>query len=220
LLSLFEVILRNALNEEITAHFSDPDWLTNQRTGFMSDPRLTYYDRRAGRTRLNGFFKNSVTKSIDDLGHAVTHGKIIADLKFGFWTAFFDNKVFGILTGCPIRIFNRLPPLTNRRIINSKLNEIREFRNSVYHNEPIIFSRNSAGNIIFDLTKANKIYKDIREIFKWLDLDYDRWTKRINNITFELERAECMMKHYPQKQYYFNRIYLGIKHYKNKYSKF
>ena len=62
LLSLFEVVLRNALNDEPTKHFSDPEWLKNQVNHFMSDPLLTYYDYRLKRNKTNDFLKKSVNK--------------------------------------------------------------------------------------------------------------------------------------------------------------
>lgn len=42
ILGVMEVVLRNRLNTLISAHFSDPDWIINQKTGFMSDPSLRY----------------------------------------------------------------------------------------------------------------------------------------------------------------------------------
>lgn len=219
LLSLFEVILRNALNEEITKLFSDNNWLINQQTGFMVHSSLTYTDRRTNNIKQNHFLKNSVAKSITDLGAAATHGKIIADLKFGFWTALFDNTHYHILRGRPIKIFSNLPSGCNRNTVNKKLIHIRAFRNRVYHNEPIIFGKDSDGNVIFDLSDAKIIYTEIKELFDWIDIDFEKWTKKINNIEFELARAECMMKFYPSIKYYLNRIFLGIKYYKMKYIK-
>lgn len=35
LLTQFEVILRNSLNNILAAHFIDPDWIINQKNGFM-----------------------------------------------------------------------------------------------------------------------------------------------------------------------------------------
>jgi hypothetical protein len=34
-------LLRNGLNTVLAAHFSDPDWIIKQTTGFMSDPSLS-----------------------------------------------------------------------------------------------------------------------------------------------------------------------------------
>lgn len=217
LLSLFEVILRNAINEEFITHFADPNWLINQQTGFMSHPSLTYRDSRTGLSRHNHFLKNSVAKSIHDLGAAVSHGKIIADLKFGFWTALYDRTIYAVLAGCPIRIFTNLPASANRTMVHQKLIRVRDFRNRMYHNEPVVFSKDAAGNPIFRLDQAKQIHNDIMEFFLWLDLDYKNWTKRINNINFEILRAECVMAHYPTWKYFFKRIILGFGHYLNKY---
>ncbi len=217
LLTIVEVILRNAINEEITNHFSDSNWLITQQAGFMVDPSLTSIDRRTGQPKHNHFLKKSVEKSIRKIGAGYTQGKIISTLEFGFWTAFFDNYHYRILTGSPIRIFSRLPVGTNRAMVFDKLTRIRDFRNRIYHNEPILFDKNPAGSPYFSLNKAREIYKDIEDIFNWLDIDFIKWTKRIDNIPFELKRAEHVFNHYPSKKYYFYRIKLGVTHYKKKY---
>ncbi len=189
LLSLCEVILRNALNEELSNYFKDKEWLTNQLNGFMNHSSLTFFDRRSGKQKSNFFLQKSVNNTIRDLGGNTTQGKIIADLNFGFWTAY------------------------------QKLLSIRDLRNRIYHNEAIIFSEDTNGNSVFDITHAQIIYSDIQDFFIWLNLDFKCWTKRIDNINFEIERANCMMKKYPAKTYYFNRIVLGFRHYQNKYSR-
>lgn len=40
LLSQFEVVLRNSLNIILSSHFRDPDWIINQKTGFMRHASL------------------------------------------------------------------------------------------------------------------------------------------------------------------------------------
>jgi len=219
ILSLFEVILRNAIDYELTLLFSDNNWLINQQSRFMSHRSFTYTDRRTGTIRHNHFLKNSVAKSITELGAAATHGKIIADLKFGYWTALFDITPYRILSGRPIQIFSNLPAGANRILVHQKLNRIRDFRNRIYHNEPIIFGKDPSGNATFDLSVANQIYSDIKECFIWLNLDFAKWAKRINNIDFELERANRVMKHYPHFSYYFCRFSLGCRHYRRKYAR-
>ncbi|MBC7412682.1 MAG: Abi family protein [Bacteroidia bacterium] len=219
LLSLLEVILRNAINEELSNYFNDPDWLINQQTGFMVHPSLSYRDNRTGQMKHNHFLKKNVSKSILDSGGQASQGKIIADVSFGFWTALFDTTHYRILTGRPIQIFTNLPSGSNRNTIHQKLIKLRDFRNRVYHNEPIIFGKDNLGNPIFDLLSAKEIYVEIQEIFQWLNLDFNHWTKRINNIFFEIERAECVYNSYPSKVYYVRRIGVGIKHYSNKYFK-
>lgn len=217
LLSLLEVVLRNAIDHEFTTHFNDNNWLRNQRTGFMSHQSLTYNHWRTGNLITNNFLKEEVNKSIKKIRNGVSHSKIVADLKFGFWIALFDFTHYTILVGAPIRIFTNLPTGANRQLIDDKLTRIRDFRNRVYHNEPIIFRKDSAGNPHYDLSKAYEVYTDIQDIFSWLRLDFKTWTKRINNIEFELKRVDYVYSVYPSKKYYYFRIITGINHYKKKY---
>jgi hypothetical protein len=217
LLSLFEVVLRNAINEELTDCFSDPDWITNEQSGFMSSPSLLRYDFGKKKTVPNHFMKKKVSEVIKDLHGSHTQGKIIANLTFGFWTAFFDVPHYKILLGRPIKIFSRLPPSCNRSIVYQKLKRINDFRNRVYHNEAIIFTLDVSGNVVFDLQQSKEIYQDLNDLFQWLDLDYMAWTKRIDNIPLEIERANHVYENYPAIVYYINRIRIGLKHYKRKY---
>ncbi|GAA3930250.1 hypothetical protein GO495_07380 [Chitinophaga oryziterrae] len=46
LLGIMEVTLRNRINTILTNHFTDPNGIINQKSGFMSAPALTSIDRR------------------------------------------------------------------------------------------------------------------------------------------------------------------------------
>lgn len=220
LLSLLEVMIRNAIDVEFTRYFNDNNWLQNQRRGFMIDPNLTYTHWNTGRIITNSFLKDEVNKAIKNIRKSrviVTNSKIIADLKFGFWIALFDSTHYAILNGLPIRIFSNLPTGASRQSVDRTLTRIRDFRNRLYHNEPIIFSKDSAGNPVYDLTNASMVYHDIQDVFSWFGLNFTDWTKRINNIDLELKRTEYVFNHYPSKKYYYFRVKLGILHYKKKY---
>lgn len=53
-LNLFEVFIRNTMNYRISGYFSDPNWIINQKSGFMNDSSL----------RKSGFYlKNRVKKA-------------------------------------------------------------------------------------------------------------------------------------------------------------
>lgn len=58
ILSILEVSIRNGLNTILTAHFTDPDWIINQKNGFMSHASLTYLNHLTGRIVHNHFLKN------------------------------------------------------------------------------------------------------------------------------------------------------------------
>ena len=55
LLGIFEVVLRNRLNDTLTSYFNDPNWIINQKTGFMSDPTLQFTYKRTGQVKINDF---------------------------------------------------------------------------------------------------------------------------------------------------------------------
>lgn len=57
LLGILEVILRNRLNDILSTHFADNNWILNQTTGFMSDSSLKYKHKRTGQIRTNNFLK-------------------------------------------------------------------------------------------------------------------------------------------------------------------
>lgn len=90
-LALLEVALRNRLNIILTAHFSDPDWIINQKTAFMVNPSLRRFDLRTRRMVPNHALKQQVEKAERKLRNArtpITSGKIISEQTFGFWTEF------------------------------------------------------------------------------------------------------------------------------------
>jgi hypothetical protein len=116
-----------------------------------------------------------------------------------------------------MHIFNQLPPNTNRSNISRKLKDIRNFRNRIYHNEPIIFGLDRNGDNIFDVQKCNEIYYELKSFFGYFNIDFKSWTKRIDNVLFEIERAQFVCNEYPKRKYYQKRIMLGIKHYAKKY---
>ena len=55
LLSSFEVILRNQLHYALAHHFSDGNWIINQKGGFMIAPSLTYTNKRTKKKVTNDY---------------------------------------------------------------------------------------------------------------------------------------------------------------------
>lgn len=177
-LNLFEIFLRNAINEQITSHFQDQNWIIHEKSGFMNNRSL-----RSSRYYL----KNSVIKSerkIRRTGGIVTSGKIIAEQSFGFWTSLFDTHHYRLLRGTIIHCFPNKPSYVNRSIINQKLNYIREFRNRIYHNEPICFQ-----GITVDFTEANNIRNYIYELLEWMDSDLVSYVNYFDGITGKILNA-------------------------------
>jgi hypothetical protein len=188
ILSILEVAIRNGLNTILTAHFTDPDWVINEKNGFMSHASLTYHNRLTNRIVHNHFLKKSVEKSEHKLtkyGLPLSAGKIISDQNFGFWTELFELTFYRILNGRPIQIFTNLPANTNRIDVMTRLNKIRNFRNRISHSEPICFSNNT-----IDFSEAIDVHNTIIELLNWIDPELERFIKDLDSVSVKITNAQ------------------------------
>lgn len=157
-LNLFETFIRNTLNYRLSEYFADPDWIINEKNGFMSDGSLL---------KSKFYLKRKVLRSeliIKRQGSIVTSGKVIAEQSFGFWTSLFEPHHYKLISGVVIQPFSLKPEHINRNIILRKLNGIRKLRNRIYHNEPICFD----GTTI-NISRAANVKKDIYTLLSWID---------------------------------------------------
>ncbi len=173
LLSVLEVVLRNKLYEEISLFSKDKYWII--------DPNHVF--------RKSWYLSKEVTKQENDCKTKLDKNKfcnhIVSSVTFGFWVEFFTKYTFKLLRGRPIKIFRRLPAGYNSARIHKRLNEIREFRNRLYHNEPIIFNAR-----IVDFGGCEKIHDDILEILKLLDTDLLNFIKPLDNVSSYIALAK------------------------------
>lgn len=219
LLSLLEVILRNAINENLQKHFSDKDWILNQTSKFMSDSSLVYKKKKVKMQFTNTYLKDCVNSSKNEIikNHKdLTADQIVANISFGFWVALFDKHHAPLIEYTNMQIFKSLPTEYDHNKIHKTLSDIRDFRNRIYHNEPVIFKFQNKVPI-FSIEYCFKAYSDLKQIFYFLNIDFPIWTRRIDNVALELKRAEIMYKYYPQKKYIIHRLAIGISHLKSKY---
>lgn len=171
ILNLFEIVLRNIINYQVSSHFANPNWIITEKTGFMNDASLQ---------RSHYYLKSSIQKAertIRRKGGTVTAGKVIAEQSLGFWTSLFDSHHYRLIGGVVIHCFPNKPAPVNRNIINQKLNDIREFRNRIYHNEPICFNGNN-----IDFAEAIRIKEEIYQVFEWIDEDLVDYIEYFNGI--------------------------------------
>ena len=129
-LNLFEVILRNAVNEHYMAYYSDSDWIVNQAgTGLLAhdkdEIKQIEFDYKK-----RGIYNND---------------KMVSALTFGFWTYLFTKKNYRKGGKTLLRIFTNKAKGKNQADIYLDLSHIREFRNRIAHHEPICFD--GSGNI-------------------------------------------------------------------------
>ncbi len=188
ILSVLEVSIRNGIDTILTSYFNDPDWIINQKKGFMSHKSLTYSNPLTNKITQNYFLKKCVEKSEYKLRRyrlPISAGKIISDQNFGFWTEMFELTFYKILKGRPIQVFKSLPPNTNRIDVLSRLNKIRNFRNRISHNEPICFDSNN-----IDFSNAIDVHNTIIELFDWIDPDLKVFIEDIDSVSVKINNAQ------------------------------
>ncbi|MBR1934304.1 MAG: Abi family protein [Prevotella sp.] len=130
-LNLFEVMLRNAINEHYAGYYSDPDRIVNQAgTG-----KLLEYNKDEIRQTEAGYRRRGI----------YNNDKMVASLTMGFWTKLFSKKRYKRGGKTLLQIFPNKMKGKNQADIYKDLTHIREFRNRIAHHEPICFDGN--GNI-------------------------------------------------------------------------
>lgn len=180
-LNLFEVFLRNTCNYHITTLLKDSNWIITEKDGFMSHHSLSPSRYYLKQSVLNAELK------IKKKGNAISSGTVIAEQNFGFWTSLFETPHYKLIKGVVIHCFPHKPVVVNRSIINRKLNRIREFRNRVYHNEPICFNGKSV-----DFTYTRLIKEELFELLEWIDPDLSVYVKSFPSIEKQIRIGESI----------------------------
>jgi len=178
ILNLMETFLRNSLYTCVEKYFFNPDWIITEKNGFMNDLSLAKSDY---------YLKNCVINAENKLrkkGIIVSTGKILAEQSFGFWVSLFEPIHYKLIGGSVIHSFPYKPSQINRKAILLLLKKIRDFRNRIYHNEPVCFN----GTYV-DFSHAVQIKNDLFEMLGWMNLDikkyvqcFDTIDKQINNF--------------------------------------
>lgn len=147
LLSIFEISLRNSIDnyfkQKISLNWLDSDILHNDTKQKIVEAKKKISIRR----------------------ETITYDKIIAELPLGFWTSLFRKSYSNLIRIKDIKhIFPNIPPkqqkFINRNILDKKLNNIRKFRNRIFHYERII-----------NKTEYNNMENDIFELLNYFDID-------------------------------------------------
>jgi hypothetical protein len=171
ILNLAEIFLRNSLYTCIENHFSNSDWKKKKKNGFMNDPSLAnsgYYLKKCVIIAENKMLNKGIT---------VTAGKVLAEQSFGFWVSLFEPAHYRLIGGSVIHSFPHKPAHIYRRAIFKKLGEIRDFRNRIYHNEPVCFS----GTVI-DFGYARQIKNDLFDLLSWMQPDIKKYVQQFDNV--------------------------------------
>lgn len=135
MLNIFEVILRNAINEHYKAYFNDSDWIRSQ---LAPGGMLSQHPQ-----------KSVVDKTIADLTAAgrYTNDRVVSSVTFGFWTYLFTKKPFRLGGQSLLKIFPAKATGLGQRAIYNELMAVKNFRNRIAHHEPICFDSSGSKSI-------------------------------------------------------------------------
>lgn len=141
ILNIFEVVLRNAINEHYKAYFADPDWIRHQ---LQPSGMLYSYPRRT-----------SVLNTIAELdnGGRYTNDRVVSSVTFGFWTYLFTRVPFRSGGSTLLQVFPAKTVGLGQRAIFNELQTIKDFRNRIAHHEAICFD--STGTKSTAVVRAN-----------------------------------------------------------------
>jgi len=173
LLSIFEVALRNSLNRELIKHFETTEWYFS----ISQTPGLKDLNQEL----------IVAQKHITKRGEIITSSKIVAERTLGFWVRLLNSEYEKILWKSIRLAFPYLPkPERKRHNVSVPLNNIRNFRNRVYHNEPISWS--------FD--KLEEIHTEILMVLGWLNSQLPDYAKGITRFKEVLNQVKNDLKSY------------------------
>jgi hypothetical protein len=142
-LHALEIVLRNALDRAICEQRKDSEWLLS--ADWLGDLEL----RSITNAQMN----------LMSRGMLPTHGSLMAELRFGFWTALFDRRYEQMLWPTLLaEVFPGIPRrIRTRHTISVRLTNVRRLRNRVFHHEPIWYWDSLRGD-----------HSEIEETIGWL----------------------------------------------------
>ena len=162
MLANLEIVLRNSVHQSFSIRFKTENWF-----------EILDFQELVNQVNIA---KSKITKNRQQL----SCDKIVAELTFGFWTSLF-NKQYAKLFWRPLMF--ALKELDNkhkdRDKIAYKLNQVRKFRNRIFHYEPICN----------DLLALKVNHNNIIDLLNWLDKDLLDWTLTIENFEKLYKRA-------------------------------
>ena len=166
-LNLFEVMLRNAINEHYIAYYSDPDWIVNQ----AASGKLLEYNKDEIRQTEVGYRRRGI----------YNNDKMVASLTMGFWTKLFSKKRYKRGGKTLLQIFPNKRKGKNQADVYRDLTHIREFRNRIAHHEPICFD--GVGNISTAFARSH--YQLICEYIGYMSQQPDdviQWAEKPDGV--------------------------------------
>lgn len=174
-LSLFEVVLRNAVNNHYMAYYSDAEWIVNQ----AANGKLLVHDKDEIKQAEVDYKKRGI----------YNNDKMVSSLTFGFWTFLFTKNNYKKGGKTLLRIFPNKAKGKNQADVYLDLTHIREFRNRIAHHEPICFDGNGQISTSF----ARKHYQLISDYIGYFGQPSDdvlQWAERPDSVLDQIDNMK------------------------------
>jgi hypothetical protein len=162
-LGMFEVVLRNALDRQLTAYHQitlsgNGHWYSDARMPWTSKKLTDQIDRARAQATAHG-------KTLE------IHGKVIAELSFGFWRYILAAHYQTTLWAPALR--RAFPQLSSqqRATVYPPIDRLHSLRNRVAHHEPV-HSLNVAAR-----------YKELLHLSGWIDPAAAAWIGQASRIS-------------------------------------
>jgi hypothetical protein len=136
-----------------------PDWLSNGLPPLTSDSKQMIFD---------------ATEELRRRNHSATPGRLVAEIKFGFWVGLLGQKYDATLWRKALFRAFLAKGGKPRSLIHRRFNTLRLFRNRVAHHEPI-FHR-----------QLIQIHDEIIEAIGWMCRETAAWAhhhSRFNEVS-------------------------------------
>ena len=150
-LSVFEIALRNAINDHYIITIGK-DWIvTEARPAGLLEHEAVEVQATESAYRKEGVY---------------SHDKMVGSFTFGFWTYLFTKRNYRVGGKTLLQIFPSRPKGTTQKSVYSDITAIREFRNRVAHHEPICFDKYGEVNTAY-MQKHYQLMKDYLGYMGW-----------------------------------------------------
>ncbi len=103
----------------------------------------------------------------------VSPPKMVAELTLGFWVRLFNAEFERILWKDLRRAFPYLPKnQKHRKQVSAPLNDFRNLRNRIFHNEPVCWN----------FERLQQLHEDMIQLLGWLNRDLPAWIQPIDRF--------------------------------------
>lgn len=152
ILNIFEVVLRNAIDNHYKAYFADGDWIRDQ---LSPSGMLAFHPQKES--------TGSIVCSLINSGR-YSNDRIVSSVSMGFWTYLFTKEPFRRGGKTLLKVFPGKDKGQGQRVIYNELQQIKAFRNRIAHHEAICFDESG----VISTQTARENYNLILKYIKYL----------------------------------------------------